>query len=151
MADVALLEVLLKLAEKLAADKTPVYCDGWVKFDAEGNQVAADLAWYACDEPVFQSLGLRKHVVKHSSTGRPVWGEPQLGPRKGWCPVSIGAMQMLFSLTRDEAEYLFGAEDSKILEMEGWEAIEGGIYPDVDYTIQGVIARLRRVLDGEFE
>lgn len=151
MADAALLEVLLKLAEKLAADGAPVDCNGWVKFDAEGNQVAADLAWYACDEQVFKALGLRKHVVSHSVTGKPVWGEPQIGPKKGWRPVGIGAMEKLFSITRDEAEYLFGGEDVKILEMEGWEAIEGGIYPDVDYSWTGVIARLRRVIDGEFE
>lgn len=151
MADGALLEVLLKLAEKLAADGAPVDCNGWVKFDAEGNQVAADLAWYACNDPVFQALGLRKHVANHSSTGKPGWGEPRIGPKQGWCPVGIGAMQSLLSLSRDEAEYLFGADDIKILEMEGWETIEGGIYPDVDYSIQGVIGRLRRVMDGEFE
>lgn len=151
MPDAALLEVLLKLAEKLSADGAPVDCNGWVKFDAEGNQVAADLAWYACNEPVFQALGLRKHVANHSSTGKPGWGEPRIGPKQGWCPVGIGPMQSLLSLSRDEAEYLFGADDIKILEMEGWETIEGGIYPDVDYSIQGVIGRLRRVMDGEFE
>lgn len=151
MADVPLLQELLKLAETLKANNTPVTCNGWVQFDTEGNQVAADLAWYACDHPPFQALGLRKHVANHSATGKPVWGEPRIGPKQGWCPVGLGAMETLFNLARDEAEYLFGADDMKVLEMEGWEAIEGGIYPDVDYSITGVIARLRRVIDGEFE
>lgn len=151
MADVALLHELLKLAGSLAASGAPIGCNGWVQFDAEGNQVAADLAWYACDLSTFQALGLRKHTANHSVTGKPTWGEPQIGPKKGWCPVGVGAMETLFSLSRDEAEYLFGADDVKILEMEGWEAIEGGIYPEVDYSITGVIARLRRVIDGEFE
>jgi hypothetical protein len=150
MADAPLLQELLKLAERLAAEKKPVGGNGWVTFK-DGAEVSADLAWYACNEPVFKALGLRKHVVSHSVTGKPVWGEPQIGPKKGWRPVGIGAMEKLFSITRDEAEYLFGGEDVKILEMEGWEAIEGGIYPDVDYSWTGVIARLRRVIDGEFE
>jgi len=151
MADVALLEVLLSLADKLAADSAPVDGNGWVKFDAEGNVVTADLAWYACDEPVFQALGLRKYVLNHAATGKPVWGEPRIGPKQGWCPVGTGAMQTLFSLTRDEAEYIFGADDMKILELEGWETVEGGIYPDVDYSIRGVTERLRRVIDGGIE
>jgi len=151
MADIALLQELLTLAEKLAADGKPMDCNGWVKFDAEGQQVSADLAWYACDHPVFQALGLRRHVANHSHTGKPVWGEPRIGPKQGWCPVGVGAMETLFSLSRDEAEYLFGADDVNILELEGWEVVEGGIYPDVDYSIQATIVRLRRVIDGEFE
>lgn len=149
MANQDLLEELVRFGNQLVAEGKPFINDGngWVKFDADGKEIAADLAWYACTHPTFAALGLRRQVLKHAHTRKNVYGEPQIGPERGWCHVGIGAMQLVLDITRQEAEYIFGADDESVLSHEGWQIVEDGEYPQVDYSIQAILTRLQNVID----
>lgn len=142
-----LVEELLRLAKRIAAEGRPYSHDLYFQYypkghPQEGQQAAADLGGYACEYAPFQELGLRKYVITDQMSKRALYGEPRFGKNY----VSIGALQMFFDMTYDQAIYVFSVTDTQIRRIGNMDCGQ-----KIDYTLGGVISRLEQVLAGEIE
>lgn len=134
-----LLTELLGIAEGIKRDNKPFDVDKWFTYDGNGAQIAADLGGYASEHPTFNQLGLRKFIIFDGTKKIPVYAEPQFGPPKGYFEVGFGALAAFFGLTEQQSYYLFGFKDDHVTALGG----------EPDFTIDGVITRLKDLLDAD--
>ena len=150
--NVDLLQELLKFAEQMKAANAPYSPERWFIIK-NGEVVTLDLGGLICMHEPFQKLGLYINEVRNKTTGELLYAEPAIGK---W-EVCYGAMRVLFDLTEDQAEYIFCPDEIKVLTLEGYdvpdeaELAAGAELPEVDLTLDGAIARIKRVINGEIE
>lgn len=134
--DDVMMQHLLRVAYKIKGNKLPY--SQQVYFNECGTP--ACLAGYACEDNAFVAAGLRvrKKTSEISQASVPIWGPDG----DEW--MGGDAMANLLGLNFTQATFIFGSVD-EIAHVEGARGAR-----DHYNTIDNVIRRIERVLDGEF-